>query len=533
MLRPVERGSNSYRHLSAAPGYDFNAQQSETATDGFPLPLCNFFPSTMTRNPSQGTHFCLPYELTAKIFIACLPRDRRIQPKPGNAPLLLAQVCRKWREATLCTPELWRAISFYLGREKGGLGIGGAVATLDLWLSRSAPCSVSVVIISCTTGDLPSKLFTVLAAYSARWERVELDLRGHNPSNIRRIAGSFPRLRMLSILIGDEDHPALIQQRGPVLFPQLSALSLTTLATLRRQPAVLSTSPITALTYNTMGRNLVDPWKACTIFFAYFKHLRHLTLAPIPPDFHRGKYSGIMPNIPELETLCIVGDPHFLEFLVVPSLKSLSVALTSEDDAAATQSFLFRSQCALKHLSITIEPFLTADACLETMLVSSLLSFELVFRANTDAQSTASWGAVFASFLQHPGGVLPALRTLVIIDSTVTAPQVLHLPHRAFLDIAHHFSNTGLERAEYHIPHGPMEDDFRLEQKESAVLKALIGQGLDIRLSYGGKRLPATWIDSDGPEDRDYLPILPSGSETSGSFSETTSRVFRPFSFHS
>ncbi|KAJ7108306.1 hypothetical protein C8R44DRAFT_531522, partial [Mycena epipterygia] len=49
----------------------------------------------------------LPNEITSQIFVACLPEDGRVTPSPHTAPLLLAQICRHWRNIATSTCELW------------------------------------------------------------------------------------------------------------------------------------------------------------------------------------------------------------------------------------------------------------------------------------------------------------------------------------------------------------------------------------------------------------------------------------------
>jgi F-box-like len=59
----------------------------------------------------------LPPELLGKIFIHCLP-PRVWQPpfpKVREAPMLLCQVCRYWRELALSLPMLWSSVSGSMG----------------------------------------------------------------------------------------------------------------------------------------------------------------------------------------------------------------------------------------------------------------------------------------------------------------------------------------------------------------------------------------------------------------------------------
>ncbi|KIJ67549.1 hypothetical protein HYDPIDRAFT_84776, partial [Hydnomerulius pinastri MD-312] len=49
----------------------------------------------------------LPDELLQEIFKRCLPNDRYIVPKINCAPLVLTQICRRWRVVARATSELW------------------------------------------------------------------------------------------------------------------------------------------------------------------------------------------------------------------------------------------------------------------------------------------------------------------------------------------------------------------------------------------------------------------------------------------
>ncbi|KAJ7200849.1 hypothetical protein GGX14DRAFT_371966, partial [Mycena pura] len=49
----------------------------------------------------------LPDEIISRIFVDCLPSHGRVCPSQRTAPLLLAQICRLWRDIALETCELW------------------------------------------------------------------------------------------------------------------------------------------------------------------------------------------------------------------------------------------------------------------------------------------------------------------------------------------------------------------------------------------------------------------------------------------
>ncbi|KAJ7982993.1 hypothetical protein DFH06DRAFT_904033, partial [Mycena polygramma] len=61
----------------------------------------------------------LPVEVNSEIFIHCLPsgpegfdsiKYDRMKPRSRNAPLLLLQICRTWRDIALGTPRLWSTV---------------------------------------------------------------------------------------------------------------------------------------------------------------------------------------------------------------------------------------------------------------------------------------------------------------------------------------------------------------------------------------------------------------------------------------
>ncbi|KAJ7149567.1 hypothetical protein C8R46DRAFT_1358654 [Mycena filopes] len=99
-----------------------------------------------TRTQDRLDRYCypvltLPNEITSEIFVHFLPAFP-LHPR-RDSPTVLAQICRKWREITLGTPTLWTAIypTFSYTPFRPPLKI------VDLWLSRSRSCALSVEII--------------------------------------------------------------------------------------------------------------------------------------------------------------------------------------------------------------------------------------------------------------------------------------------------------------------------------------------------------------------------------------------------
>ncbi|KAJ7120207.1 hypothetical protein C8R44DRAFT_623999, partial [Mycena epipterygia] len=72
----------------------------------------------------------LPPEITSLIFIHCVPFPEASFPRPSplDAPLLLAQICRQWRDIAINTQELWQSVAFVDTR---------SLELIKIWLSRS------------------------------------------------------------------------------------------------------------------------------------------------------------------------------------------------------------------------------------------------------------------------------------------------------------------------------------------------------------------------------------------------------------
>jgi len=84
----------------------------------------------------------VPLEIWTNIFLDCLPDRRFITPNSVAAPLILCNVCRRWRAVARSTPKLWSSIHVEVSL---GCDIGKVVKGVALWLSRSGtrPLAIS------------------------------------------------------------------------------------------------------------------------------------------------------------------------------------------------------------------------------------------------------------------------------------------------------------------------------------------------------------------------------------------------------
>ncbi|KAK7019488.1 hypothetical protein R3P38DRAFT_2973449 [Favolaschia claudopus] len=96
-----------------------------------------------TGHDVKGLH--VPDEVFGEIFIQCLPPSRFVVPSRSAAPLSVASVNSRWREAALATPQLWQSLAIDACTRAllRGLGYANFCST---WLSRAGgfPLSLSL-----------------------------------------------------------------------------------------------------------------------------------------------------------------------------------------------------------------------------------------------------------------------------------------------------------------------------------------------------------------------------------------------------
>jgi hypothetical protein len=134
----------------------------------------------------------LPAEILSEIFSHCLPTDRNPTCSQSDAPLLLGQVCKDWRQVSLSTPYLWASIHIVIplnarARVLHPL-IDAKTKGIESWLSRSGslPLSISVYAVEpavreyvaegpALRGPVQSLLDRVLQR-SSRWYAVDFKI---------------------------------------------------------------------------------------------------------------------------------------------------------------------------------------------------------------------------------------------------------------------------------------------------------------------------------------------------------------------
>ncbi|KAJ6563225.1 hypothetical protein B0H10DRAFT_1120072 [Mycena sp. CBHHK59/15] len=191
----------------------------------------------------------LPPELTSEISFHCLPaRTPQLQVTSRNklprllrsqAPLLLLQICRQWREVAFATPKLWSSLQFTdcsaILRSEPGRQMAAN------WVSRSDSASLSMRLLQNpdNVGLEPPKplpdVFLQIFDRAPQWQDVDLCFRYQN-FVIREFHSALfdrlPRLESIGFHLaeGDKESSRIsIPITAAENAPNLRAVSLTRL----------------------------------------------------------------------------------------------------------------------------------------------------------------------------------------------------------------------------------------------------------------------------------------------------------------
>ncbi|KAJ7277372.1 hypothetical protein C8J57DRAFT_184867 [Mycena rebaudengoi] len=143
----------------------------------------------------------LPSEITAEIFLRCLP-DGNVPPHPSNAPLLLLVICTSWRDLALSTPALWTRLMMLLDKNSENPGLSNPTKSEKLirnWFTRAGSLPLSLTF-SGTWGYsfLEGGLNGILPRYSPHLHELKLHIHSKTLSALRNEI-YFPLLRHLEL----------------------------------------------------------------------------------------------------------------------------------------------------------------------------------------------------------------------------------------------------------------------------------------------------------------------------------------------
>ncbi|KAJ7052463.1 hypothetical protein C8F01DRAFT_1261615 [Mycena amicta] len=289
----------------------------------------------------------LPSEMLGEIFVQCLPRHGRVQPRRDQAPLVLMGVCRHWQLVAKTTPQLWTSLSADLAL------LHNCPDRVLEWLRRAKSCSISLTIQPSPgdrqLGDLKNRLVMhpydlgYLEEFRSKFERIEIDLCSSK--------NWIETLKGLRFKLGRESLHTLTTlvvrgaesiQSALAMAPSLQILQIDQ-ATLGTMQAITS-STLRVLCMGTLGRSLpdlVDILDNCPALEHLEAGLKSDDNGPecIGPREYLGlRHLGIYSPTLRAVSACLAS-------LILPGLSSFSCR--GSLDAETLRSFVHRSGCEL------------------------------------------------------------------------------------------------------------------------------------------------------------------------------------------
>ncbi|KAF8212718.1 hypothetical protein K438DRAFT_1928004 [Mycena galopus ATCC 62051] len=427
----------------------------------------------------------LPPEITSAIFVECLPKGHLgVRPSSTRAPLVLLEVCRRWKEIALSTCALWSSLDILCVETfvDEPLLVPSKLLGIKTWLSRAQARPLSL---------------TIRENYSAHGFQVQDDVLETERLDI---STSLSQIRRLEIMLGETACMGLIPSNMPLPLLQ----SLRAVLQDAELESILQNAPLLAdLYWFRISRGIPDlSWSATSMltkltivsadisipaFISILQScasLSEFTCYVDPLDFGHHQPSLTFPNLLDLslflheDSLAVIPVIHALEPLTLPNLTRLQFSSPFIPDIIS--SFLSRSACVIRHLTCEIPPHGALDAWKALGMLPSVESLDITLEVN------------IAEFLkridterdEHDPSplILPKLQQLTITYAGDAARTML-IDYRHILGI--------VDRRELKLLHITMDDPIQWNwypgEVLAAELRARIGGGLDFRIEppYG------------------------------------------------
>ncbi|KAJ6487102.1 hypothetical protein C8R47DRAFT_1320722 [Mycena vitilis] len=412
----------------------------------------------------------LPPEITSRIFVQCLPAHGRVQPSPTAPPLLLAQICRDWREIALGTSELWSSVDIAFIEQVTTEAKEGAVLTIETWLSRAKGQPLSLTVRS-QRHEIPLSVILLICAAAPRIHTLELDLSENDFDTIKQKQVAFPGLQRLALA------PPLAQEYPAIIFME-RAPSLTNL-TVDAIPIPLLSPSLTTLEirHRMPFSSLLDLFRQCPKLLDLTVHVDH------PSQLEDQSPT----TLPFLRSLAIVGLTRF-DFLTLPALRRLTLGYNAYGHLPA---WIQRWRCTLEHLALHFD-YIDEESRLPDVLraVPSLTSLTVDVQCYMHS---------FTRALAKNTALVPQLAALRI------SAEHLNFDYLAFVQLLRERRAPLPGRVRLAFARLDLRSDDELGDEwrpsPSAIIEfdKLIAQGLEVQVTY---------VDDD---DRAYA--WPKGSE--------------------
>lgn len=160
----------------------------------------------------------LPPEIVSEIFVHFIP----VYPRRPRlcSPLILAQICRPWREITFSAPRLWRAVHMSVYSKTT---LNRQLNLVELLLARSGSCLLSVHL-SSQSFNYHIPLLELLAPHCERLQHLRLCLSA--PRNLHWDSLKRPLLSLQSLVVSGKALPRDYMPTVSLAAPLLKKVAL-------------------------------------------------------------------------------------------------------------------------------------------------------------------------------------------------------------------------------------------------------------------------------------------------------------------
>ncbi|KAJ7627832.1 hypothetical protein DFH06DRAFT_1227280 [Mycena polygramma] len=277
------------------------------------------------RDPMAG----LPVEISAEIFLHCLPTDPPV-PDPDAAPIVLLNVSHLWRNIALSTPALWSRIRID--------SLSSEFAEFcRIWIGRARSLPLSFAF----HGRLKRRAWTLMKQYGQHLQP-SLELFIRDEADLERIEAPFPALKALTIC-SDETYSISTPKE--------------TVEILRAAPALVDCD-FDQVFYDWGIHDSSFGWQAEPLTHTALRHLR------LGKSQSSGNSAYILQylTLPALKSLRItdfdIDNEDFIAFLArsAPPLESLSMISPTDPGSLPTFLEYFRLTPSLTDLELSRQP---------------------------------------------------------------------------------------------------------------------------------------------------------------------------------
>ncbi|KAJ7908970.1 hypothetical protein B0H13DRAFT_647975 [Mycena leptocephala] len=289
----------------------------------------------------------LPPEIVSEIFLNFLPVYPERPPHFGvSSPLILCQICRRWRAIALSTPSLWKAIEMVITTDYSEEELAELLEFLQAWLKRSGSCPLSLSLRSYSHSPLLRQFLQTIVVHSRRWQNVSVLVPF---KHLHLIQGDMPLLRDMAF--GPSDFGFSHHGEALTLFD--AAPHLNRVVLMRYFLKSIMILPWTQLTH--LEAHCVYEYECTEILrdapnlvsctFCVCCALEGGTIAVVPVHSHLRDMVLLIDNNPDVRLWII------LDCLTLPALRTLRV-VEHGIILGSLKAFIARSQCTLEELQI-------------------------------------------------------------------------------------------------------------------------------------------------------------------------------------